>query len=210
MTARHAPVSLANSRPQFHAGRRDGRRRKALITRSSLFPAGTAWLSSIEQAVLRSALQRLAPTSFGARIGKLHGAENKLSLPKARDQTQLAWILRLIKPLGGRSDPSATLWMPRYLPWAIGSGASEFPAPRGHARLVECVWVLRPDAGDPKSVHRIFPDGASDIVVSVLRMALWCRELYRPRPIATDFCKLRRLRAPIGPLGRNERPAAIR
>ena len=44
-------------------------RRKAVMDRNPFepLPTDTAWLPSIEQAMLRSALQRLAPTSFGAQ-----------------------------------------------------------------------------------------------------------------------------------------------
>jgi hypothetical protein len=43
----------------------------------------------------------------------------------------------------------------------------EFPPPRDLAPFVECVWVLNPAAnGDATRISRVFPDGASDLVIS--------------------------------------------
>ena len=43
----------------------------------------------------------------------------------------------------------------------------EFPSPFGLEHLIECVWVFAPRAcGGKAAIERIFPDGASDIVVS--------------------------------------------
>ena len=42
----------------------------------------------------------------------------------------------------------------------------EFPAPRESARVIECIWILTPNASGGEGFDRVYPDGATDIVVS--------------------------------------------